>query len=57
MIRKTEKYYKKRVRTFKGWNRSLNTYGYNYMKKTTYWLFYIVPIFVTNEVQKGVYQG
>ena len=55
MIRKTEKYYTKRIRKYKGVNRTYDEYGTQYIKKTTYWLLFIIPIFIKNEVVKGDY--
>ena len=56
MIRKTEKHYTKRIRKYKGVNRTYDEYGTQYIKKTTYWLLFIIPIFIKNEVVKGDYE-
>lgn len=42
MIRKTEKYYTKRIRKYKGVNRTYDEYGTQYIKNTTYWLLLFV---------------
>lgn len=58
MIRKTERYYIKRVVTHKAMTkRSFNEYGRQQRKRTTYWLFYIIPIFISDEVVGGDYEN
>lgn len=56
MIRKTEKYYTKRVCTNKSSIKGFNNYGSQSIKKTTYWLFWIVPIFSKREIIGGSYE-
>ena len=46
MIKKIEKYYTKTV----------NTFGKQYRKRTTYWLLFIIPIYVTDIAIKGDYE-
>ena len=45
MIRKTEKYYTKRIRKYKGVNRTYDEYGTQYIKKTTYWLLLVANVY------------
>ena len=56
MIRKTERYFKKRVTRYKSALKKFNEYGQQNIKRTTYWLFWIVPIFIKDEVQSGDYE-
>lgn len=56
MIKKTEKYYIKRIRTYKGSTRKFDKYGTQNIKITKYWLFFIIPIFVKQEVLRGDYE-
>lgn len=51
MIRKTERFFIKRI------NKS-TSFGFDtqYMKRTTYWLFFIIPIFTKDEFIKGDYE-
>ncbi|MET3505543.1 hypothetical protein [Halalkalibacter oceani] len=46
MIRKTEKYYFKKV----------GYYGKQKRKSTTYWLLWILPIFTKDEILGGDYE-
>lgn len=56
MIRKTEKYYIKKVKTHKSKFKDLNRYGEQNIKRTTYWLVGFIPVFTTEEVVKGDYE-
>ena len=56
MIRKTEKYYKKKIITYKSKIKEFNEYGKQNIKRTTCWLFFIIPIFIKEEVLNGEYE-
>lgn len=51
MIRKTEKYYTKRVNKIGD-----SYYGQQCRKRTIYWFLFIIPIFVKDEVIRGDYE-
>jgi hypothetical protein len=55
MIVKREKYYKKWVRK-NDYDRFWVKKGRQYMKRTSFWLFGIIPIYISNEVISGDYQ-
>lgn len=52
MFRKTERFFKKKVLTYK----SLKEYGTQNIKRTTYWLFWVIPVFTKDEVVSGDYE-
>lgn len=52
MIRKTESHFRKSIRK----NEVFDKYGYQYIKRTTYWLFWIFPIYSSDEVVSGDYE-
>ncbi len=56
MVRKTEKYYIKKIKTYKSKYRKFNSYGEQKVKRTTYWLFLVIPIFIKEEVLKGEFE-
>jgi hypothetical protein len=52
MLRKTEKYYVKRI------NKICDSfYGSQQRKRTTWWLFFIIPIFIKDELIRGDYES
>jgi hypothetical protein len=51
MVRKTEKWFIKKVNKI-----GKQYYGSQNVKRTTYWLFWIIPIFSKDEVIKGDYE-
>jgi hypothetical protein len=56
MLRKTEKYFKKRINE-RHRGKTYYMYDLQYIKRTTYWLLWIIPIFSKEEVQKGEYEN
>ena len=55
MIIKREKYFKKWVR-INNYDKLWEKKGIQYRKRTSFWLFGIIPIYIRNEVVKGDYQ-
>ena len=55
MIVKREKYYKKWVRK-NDYDRFWEKKGRQYRKRTSFWLFGIIPIYISNEIISGDYQ-
>lgn len=53
MIKKTERYYTRRFRTYRGSSRKFDEYKVHELKKTTYWIFCIIPIFIKEELLHG----
>lgn len=51
MIRKTERFFIKRIN-----RNTTRSYDTQHIKRTTYWLFFIFPIFIKDEVIKGDYE-
>ncbi|AMQ66540.1 DNA/RNA helicase-like protein [Bacillus phage Shbh1] len=51
MVRVTERYYIKKINKLLG-----KYYGKQQRKRTTYWLFWILPIFSKDEVVSGDYE-
>lgn len=55
MIRQTEKWF---IRKINKVNRgSFTDYEKQYVRRTTFWLLWIIPIFTKDEVVKGQYEN
>lgn len=51
MIRKTERYFTKRIN-----KKNSLVHDAQYIKRTSYWFLFIIPIFTKDEIIKGDYE-